>query len=29
MSDFWGKNVQNSISAGAPIGELTTALLRW
>jgi len=28
MSDFWGKNVQNSISAGTPIGELTTAL-RW
>jgi len=32
MSDFSGKNVQNSISAGAPpqtpYGELT-ALLRW
>ena len=35
MSDFWDKNVQNSISAGAPpppqtpYGELTAALLHW
>jgi len=33
MTFLWGKNVQNSISAGASpqtsYGELTTALLRW
>jgi len=28
MSDFWDKNVQNSISDPDPFGELT-ALLRW